>query len=289
MNSSPESNDTPNMSQSELISALDYEIESKEKALTMSGWTKWTFYGGFGTMVWVATEEMAKATFSIYNIILFFLLCLLVFDAIEMTTELFRPNTEKPSKNPNRIRIPSQHYPWARATIFADMMKNGVMIGAYFFLAAFPLGFWPRWFVSLFLGFYGLFVLMGIAGFIRHCTDRPIPSALEKPETRTIFKIVTYLIIFSAFAAILGLLAINFLECRKSFCVSDYRLGMLLAAFVWLFPIWIRFTTQYQPLLERLKAVRTDLAFQKIDMQTALRQADDALIGLEAKKSKFRI
>lgn len=67
--------ETSNMSRAEALSVLDYEIASKEKELTMSGWTKWTFYGGFATMVWVAIDEMAKATFSLRSIVLFFLLC----------------------------------------------------------------------------------------------------------------------------------------------------------------------------------------------------------------------
>ena len=42
------------LNRAEILAALDYEIASIEMEQTSPGWTKWTFYGGFATLVWVA-------------------------------------------------------------------------------------------------------------------------------------------------------------------------------------------------------------------------------------------
>lgn len=73
----------------------------------------------------------------------------------------------------------------------------------------------------------------------------------------------------------------------NGFNVSDCRLGVLSAVFFWLIPVWIQYAKQYEPLLERLKTLRRDLAFQRIDVNTALEKADEALDGMKAKSPNF--
>jgi len=256
--------------------ASDFEIASKEKELTMSGWTKWTFYGGFGTMVWVATSEMEKATFDLRSNILFFLLCSVVFDAVIAFIAVLEPIDTK-SKSSNRFRLPSRHYPWASMIRLGYAIRFIALLIGYSYLAAAPL-----YFRSLcFLIFYGFFALVETAVICYMFWNYPIKSVGKQPPVRAVYKIVFYLGIFSVFAVMLGQLGNYFFAFRGGFGVADYRVGMLLAVFFWLLPVWIRYVKQYQPLLSELKTLRRDLAFQRIDVNTAIKHAEDAIEGMK--------
>lgn len=236
MNNPAQTNAASNLSRTELISALDYEIQTREKSLPVGGWTKLTFSGGFAAAIWKGCEEIAKASFSLHNIILFFLLCSVVLDALSMAAVHFQPKLEK-QRTPNKIRTPSHHYPWVRVSLLTDLVRFSSMIAAYFYLTSIPQYFWPSWWVCLFFVSYGVVFFVVLGGFVAHFINRPIRPPEEQPEVKTIYKIIAPLIYFSILAAIVGLLAIHFWSSRGVFSVSDYRLAScwLFSCFYYLF------------------------------------------------------
>jgi len=261
------------LNRGEILAALDYEIASIEKEQSSPGWSKWTFYGGFATLVWVAIAEAAKNDFTIANAALILLLCSIFADLAEFSVMILSPRRTRPSEA-NRFRLFSQHFAGSRLSLLGAALRISALLGAYYFLRKSALQYFSGsfvWLYSILLILLLLICILSYSSFPINLRDRGPPW----------FNCTINLFVFVPLSVAFYDAGSKLLVTQSLFTVSDFRLGLLATVFLWLVPVSLNHVTQNQPLLETLKSVRRDLAFDRIDTNAALRQADIALDGMK--------
>ncbi len=262
------------LSRSEILAAIDYEIAAIEKEQTSPGWTKWTFYAGFATLAWIAIAEVSKKDFAIADAALVVILFSIFADLAEFIVKTLRPSSSKPSTI-NRFTLSSLELAGSRLNLFGKALRIVFLLWVYFFLRGSLLGFQSNWFV----GFYFILLFFSLFGFGLSYLGFPINPRHEPPVWAKVVLHVAYIVPLSiAFYDACHCL----LNSLSVFSASDFRLGLIATAFLWLMPIALDHIAQNNPLLGTLKNVRRDLAFDRIDLDVALRQADIALDGMRA-------
>jgi len=264
-------NDQP-LNRGEILDAIDYEIASIERDQTSPGWTKWTFCGGFATLVWLALSEASKREFSFINTALVCLLCSIFADVAELVFGQLRPKVARPSSI-NRFRLMSHELAGSRLIILAVVVRLIILLVVYYYLHHSSIAFQSNcfmWFYTFLLFLFPIFLLLSLVG-------HPVKWRSQRSAWLNIVLILLSMIplsiaLFSTYSQLL----------QSQITLSDFRLGLIVAAFIWLLPIAASHVAQNQPLLETLKNIRRDLAFNRVDAQSALRQADIALDGMRA-------
>jgi hypothetical protein len=260
------------LNRAEILAALDYEITSIEKEQSSPGWTKWTFYGGFATLVWVAITEVAKKDFAIVNAALVLFFFSILVDLSEYFVRMLRPPSTRPSLT-NRLKLSSHEFGGSRLMMLGTAIRLSALLGVYYFLRNSSLQYVSGWF----MWFYCILFIFLIGGIILSYFGVPVNPRATLP---------TWGICVLHFACLVPLsiavyqAGIRIFAIQNSFSASDFRIGLLAMVFLWLLPVSLSHVTQSQPLLDTLKNVRRDLAFDRIEASAALRQADIALDGM---------
>jgi hypothetical protein len=263
----------PALTRQDVLAAIDSEIASIQKEQAAPGWTNWTFYGCFATLVWLSVTEIATGKFAPVNVLLLFVACSVLIDTLEQTLNMAKPRTLKKGAA-NRVRLFSQELGATRLSLLGFQLRLLALFGAYFYLHSSVAGFSSLWF----LGFYGFTFLVVLLMLILSFFGLPIGTskALSK-RLNGLLNLAFFFGLAKTVWDISGFALTN----RGVFTVSDYRIGLLVTVLLWLVPTWLAHQFQNQPLLETLKNLRRDLAFGRIDANAALRQADIALDGMK--------
>lgn len=262
------------LSRAEILAAIDYEVAAIEKEQASPGWTKWTFFAGFASLVWIAIAEASREQFTIVNSVLILLACSVLIDIAEYLISTLKPDCSR-SSTANRFMLFSQHFSGSRLSIIATVLRLGFLIGAYCFLHRSPLHYRSGWFIW----FYSVLLAILIVGIFLSYVGFPVkPRKSAHILVKCILHVLILVPLFTSFyQAITKLFSI-----QASLTASDFRLGLICTIFLWLLPVCSMHVTQHQPLLDTLKSIRRDLAFDRIDSDSALRQADIALDGMRA-------
>lgn len=260
------------LNRTEILAALDYEIAAIEKEQASPGWTKWTFYGGFATLIWVAVAEFTKVDLTIVHAALVSLLCSVAIDLAEHLVRMVKPISARPSSM-NRFRLSSTELGGSRLSLVGTALRWTGLLSIYYYLCHSSLQYVSSWFVW----YYGIFLALLILVFILSYTGFPVNTRDVRPLWgKCVFHIAT----FVPLAMAVYQAGTKLLIMQVSLTATDIRLGLLATVFLWLLPVSLNHVAQSQPLLESLKNIRRDLAFDRIEAGAALRQADIALDGM---------
>ena len=260
------------LSRGEILGALDNEIASIEKEQAFPGWTKWTFYGGFATLIWMTIAEVEKQGFSFPNAALVLIFCSVFVDLAEYFVAMVKPSSAR-TRTINRFKLSSHELSGSRLGTTGTVLRLSALLAAYYFLRNSPLQYNSGWF----MWFYCVVLIFETFGFILSFFGVPVNIHSPLP---TWGKCVRPFLIFVPLSIAFYQAAAKVFFTQSSFTASDFRLGLLATVFLWLLPVSLSHATRNQPLLESLKDVRRDLAFDRIDAGAALRQADIALDGM---------
>jgi hypothetical protein len=261
------------LNRAEILAALDYEIASIEKEQSSPGWTKWTFYGGFTTLIWVAISEFEKKNFTTVNAALVLLLSSVLMDFAEVFVVMLNPPSPRRTVT-NRFTLASLDLGGSRLGLMGIGTRIGALLAVYYFLRGSSLKYISGWFVW----FYSIILFVVICSLIQSCFRVPIRLRKGIPAWKMCVASCVFLfpLFMAAFQA-----STRVFVMRISFTASDFRIGLLGAALLWLLGISLVHVSRNQPLLETLRDVRRDLAFDRIAGDSALRQADIALDGMK--------
>jgi hypothetical protein len=271
-NMNTEKNFDTQLNREEVLSALDYEISSIEKDQTSPGWTKWTFYGGFATLLWLAINEIEKNDFSIINSFLVLILCSVMVDLAEYFIVILKPqNTNLYEKN--RIKQFSQQFACSRFGMLGTSIRVSALLGTYYFLHNSSIQFHSYSFIIYYICLLIVLIIILLLSYTGFPTN-------PRPSMTTWGNCIFYFIVFIPLSIAFYQCYVKIYSIYHLFTISDIRIGLLETVFLWLLPIAMNHSIQYKPLLETLKNIYHDLSFNKIDAVSAIRLADIAIYGM---------
>ena len=270
MNDAPETSKR-SLTRQELLAAIDFEIDHRESMLSRHGVTTWGIACANIALIWTAALEALSSSHDLTRVFLVLIAGTWLF------LVLSRPwmrvvGLVVPAERTDRRYDIKEHL--LRSGFYADsfpllMIPAGAMvfISIYLICNGFLL-------VGISTGSLYFLVLLGIAFCWVLCRVRiPIRRKLSQHDDR--LSIRTRLLIVA-----IALTPLPALGSIWPVGTSDIRLGMLLAGLVSL--SWLSAMLVRPPTANRLRSLRSRLAFGEVEIETAIREAESILHGSPA-------
>ena len=254
-----------------VLHALDFEIENILSQEKRPGWTMWALIGSLAAVSWLFLDELETTIFNPHSVLPLVLILHLIYDSGIFTTRILSLD-----HNVDRLwkfRFSHHDLGDSRLGLLFVLIRQATLV----FIATYSMG--PVWlpfgyFVCIFYGVIGLFFLLFfILSFLR----LPLPTYQKNIPLKGY--IISILIIAGIVLSTVGYFIGNY-SLHGPFSISEYRISILIFAIVYIFSMLLKKHNR-SPMLFSLIRVRRDLAFNKIDTQVAIQQANIALTGMD--------
>ena len=252
-----------------LTELLNAEIDRIRAEESRPGWTMWALLGGLATILWLMVAELEKNTIDLLNVLFLLLLFSLVCDTlreipliISGSPALSVPLRVKFTRSIFQGRVHSLVALVRSITLIIVTAMIRPFASACYVVAAYV------FYVRLALAFAGRFLL----SFLR------VPSPAPQQDAEWTAKVLRLLLLVPGIIALFGLSS-ALLNQKVSPEVFEYRFsGLLVAATLTL--LLLAQGQSRAPLLATLMHIRRSLTFGSIDLASAKRQAEVALLGM---------
>ena len=272
MNDSPEAKSL-NLTRQEVLSAIDYEIAHRESVLTRHGISTWGIVIAVIALLWTSTVEILSTSHDWTNALLVFLTGHWILGLIA-TPWVRSMGWGIPLPPTNR-----------RCTFKEVMVQHGFDMDA---LPYHIIHIGILMVISIYLGFKG-FLVLGITLSIFYglvvalfcffwllCRIRlPLKFQLQNQKSARQSR---SMVLFRLLAAVGAIIPLNALMTVWPVQISDAKLGLILAALYTLFSYSI-LLIRPPTTTNRLRSLRSRLAFGDVEVDTAKREADCILHG----------
>ena len=259
----------PNLTREELLSALDAQIKFVTDERRSTGWTRWAIWGALATLTWLATDLFSHPHLALPATALLALGIFVLWRLLDMVATLLSPSTRAIAA-PTRFRI------------FADVISSArlelVLSGARYLLILFVLGWFGFHNIPLLWVYAAFALLFNVTVFAYGFLPFAFPSKQQKSSL--FFENLPSLIAIIVLLGSLIQVGVELQHFTSELNLSVVRLAIVFNAAAHLFK-WLASDSTSAPLLEHLKQVRQDLAFGRISLDEASRQADVTLSGLK--------
>lgn len=261
------------LTKEDILKTLDFEINQISSEQQRNGWTKWALYGVLAGSLWLLLEQWEKGNFD-FNIVLILIVVFSIgLDILRQSQRLFPYRPSKYKKIP-RFKI------WSETGNKYNLFLHVVRHILIFVIA---LSFFNRvsWIqATLVLIYYGLFSILGLLafGFQYFSLSDIIFDNKSKGSLKSYYTIWGITIIALAWGMI-GYLNAALAYYPNVINVANFRVAGLLIVIGYSFHLLLDLSTKV-PLLSRLTEIRRDLSFGRIDLKTAINQAEIIIAGI---------
>lgn len=254
-------------SRAEILQSIDVEIDNGRKDQQLRGWTSWAILGAIAVIIWLMLIVIEGARFSIYRIFLIFVILLVADDLIDLISDAVSPIRSEPTTSTRFYRF-SQILGANRLFVLCYFARSLTLLimGFIFYYCVIRIS------AIMFVCYYGFISFGAIVVFVLSFTRLPVSLQITN-RWASISKLIIVFIILIGY--------VNFWwKTRDILLMSEYKVGLLLAAFTFLvFRLVV--STHGSWLHLQLVALRRSFALGDIDSISALRQLDITLRGME--------
>lgn len=273
-NSTAQETDITSKSREEFINFLDSEISSLRSEIQRPGWTTWAILGSIAALVWLLLSEIHTGEYSPKNVAgLIFIIWLFCFFCMSITSLI---NTDRPLHK-TKERFASKYLASTRR--LGLILLTGLQIFFIFVAMDFSPDVGELATIMAFLVISG-----GIIAFVFVIaiifTNTPMPfNTREDTITKTSYVLSVII------SAIPLWFYIKFLLISPGTAnIFDVRFAVLIAAISFLLLV-LMFKPAGSLTLDSLIAIKREFFLGRLDLDTARRQVDIALTGLDASQA----
>jgi hypothetical protein len=236
---------------------LDSEIDHIRHTQSQQGWTSWGLVGAVVGSFWLLSDELEPGNIRVEIVALAVLLFSTLIDALRyLFSQLWV--WKNPANETSRIRWSNELFSGNELFFVLEILRSiGLLVVAFFFA--------PMWWLAFsFLSIaYAWFLLMAIAWVALTQAEYPIRQGFTT-------KGFAFILAFIVPCVASFFLYLTLAPVPVGDVVSSYRVGGLLVAVSYLVI-----------LLHSLIRIRRDIAFNRVDINSAASQAEIALKGME--------
>ncbi|HEX8633318.1 MAG TPA: hypothetical protein VF703_04120 [Pyrinomonadaceae bacterium] len=245
---------------------LNSEIENIRDTQTRQGWTSWGLVGGVVGALWLLSGELKSEKFQAEVIGTSILLFSTLIDAVRWLVSLL-PQRRTQRDASIRFRWSNELFSGNELLFVFESLRSITLIVIAFFLAS-------KWWFSLLAVSvaYGWYCVMAILWLILTLTEYPVRQGLTKLG-------IIYILIFvtACLASFFSHLYIAPFPVGE--VIASYKVGGLFVVISYLVLLLV-IVIKDSPVLQSLIEVRRNIAFNRIDIDSAVRQAEIALDGI---------
>lgn len=253
------------LNREEMLSALDTEINHFQTAKSWTGRNRWALTLSISALLWLGIQDGANPALSRSNIALLAISLLLLWEILLKAGNALDSALLPAKKVKGTFFTFAPFFRALRSVIFLHALKQAATFAILLYLPFSRL---------LFLKFYFACGLCGaLIGIVFTYVDiPPIPNFESNPIVNAALKLHRWLeLAADGIAAFCAMYVLN--SARKSFCPADIRMGVIIAAAVYLLTLLVeeKFPLSH---LSALYLVRRNLAFRRISPEIAQNQID---------------
>lgn len=256
-----------------VLDTLDAEIGYILNERKQSGWNLWVIIVGIASIIGYFLKEMETSKTSFENVSLIFLTFLLIYDMIGLIFVAISSDATEHSKG-NRFQISSTLYSGGRPTTFFLLLRSLLVIWLVMTTSAHV----PNSYIYMTYGYYSAMIVLLLFGFLISFLKYPVQliGHRKQAKIKMIIVPIIFLWILIPTYKYMSILVQN----SSLFSVPDFRVSSIFFALTILFSLLVR-NLNRPILLSSLIILRRDLAFGKIDIHSAKRQAEIIFAGMK--------
>ena len=246
---------------------LDSEIENTRSAQTQHGWTSWGLVAGIVGSLWLLSDELKSGSVVLEITALAVLLFSTLVDSVRwLIYQLWQ--WKDPKNDPARLRWSNEFFSGSELFFLLEILRSIGLLVVAFLLA-------PRWWVPLLTLTiaYVWFLIMGILWLILTQAEFPIRQGFTK-------KGFAFILAFVLPCIASFLLYLKLAPVPTGEAIASYRAGGLLVAICYLI-LSLAMVTRVSPILYSLIALRRNIVFNRVEINSAATQAEIALKGMQ--------
>jgi len=257
----------------DVLETLDFEINRISTEQQRNGWTKWALYGVLAGSLWLLLEQWEKGNFNFWVVLLLVLVFSVGIDIMRHSRRLL-PHRPSRYERVLRFKFPTEIENGAAFFLYA-IRHIVVFVIALLFVN--KVSWSQATVIIVFYGLFSLFALIAVALFY-YPEFEVIHNSKSKASLKSYYSFWTLTII----ALIWGL--IGYLNAALSYypegiSLANFRIAGLLVVTAYTFYLLIDLSKNI-PLLSVLTEIRRELSFGRIDLQTAIKQAEIGIAGI---------
>lgn len=253
------------LTRSELVAVLDSEIEQLEAENKRPGWSNWALQGGIATLLWLAMADFSPQS-NRQTIAIVFLFGSLFGDFLLSVCGYFN-GLNNPGRKQLRFRFPSDDPNTAPALLVLQLVRSSGLLLIYLWLdSAFQ--------VPTLTWYCGIAIAFCIVGLLLRRIKSLSPH--KGLSSKSVHSLTWLFIAWSGFLSYQLFEKLPFSDVN--FRGADFRVGFLLVGVVYLFGL-LTAGEKGTPIVNMLKGIRRDLAFGRMSVDEATKDADIALSG----------
>jgi hypothetical protein len=256
------------------LNVLDSEISNIRDTETRQGWTSWGLVGGIIGALWLLSDEFKQGKLQLEVVCTSVLLFSTLIDAIRWIVFLLSQR-QTVKEETARFRWSNELFAGSELVFIIEIVRSiGLLVLAYIFASS--------WWLST-VGIsvaYGWYILLATSWLILSVTEFPIRERMTKLGATFIL-----LFIIPSIISFVSLLSIAPQPIGE--VTANYRVGGLLVAISYLIAL-LAVVTKESPILQSLARLRRNIAFNRLDPDAAVQQAEIAISGTSVADSVQR-
>lgn len=259
-----------------VLHVLDKEIDGILYSQKRQGWTTWAILGSIAATIWLLLDVLEKKYLSggeidIKAVFILFLVFSVTIHWLELFVYTISPPQINSKNMPHRFLITNISIGASRVQLLVMIANH---IGLILIAIYFPIsGWWPK---IILLSYYGIFAFIMTLLFLMSFFKLPLLFPTSRPSGFAILPhiFLLSLLFWSAISYYLAIIS------SKSISMFEYRTSILLVVISYLVAL-LSHGIRKTPILDSLIDIRRDLAFNRIDIDTAIQQSDIAVSGMQ--------
>jgi hypothetical protein len=250
-----------------VLNVLDSEIENVRDAQTRQGWTSWGLVGGIIASLWLLSDELKSENLRIEIVAAAILIFTVLIDSLRWLIYLLWQGAT-PRTEPIRFRWSNEFFSGNELVFVIEILRSvGLLIVAWMLA--------PKWWLSLgaLSVAYLWYLIMAILWLTLTLTEFPVRQGMTK-------KGLAFILLFVIPCFISFLSYLRLAPFPNAEVVGSYRTGGLLVAMSYLI-LSLGVVTKDSPVLQSLIGIRRNIAFNRVDINSAVTEAEIALSGMQ--------
>lgn len=265
--------DDKSLTKEDILKTLDFEINQISSEQQRNGWTKWALYGVLASSLWLLLEQWEKGNFNFWVILLLVLVFSIGIDIISHS-RLLLPHRITKYERVLRFKSPTEI---ENGVAFFLYVIRHIIVFVIALLFVNKVSWSQAAVIIVFYGLFSLFALIAVAVFY-YPEFEVIHNSKSNASLKSYYSFWTLTII----ALVWGL--IGYLNAALSYypegiSLANFRIAGLLVAIAYTFYLLVDLSKN-APLLSVLTEIRRELSFGRIDLQTAIKQAEIGIAGI---------
>jgi len=250
-----------------VLTVLDAEIENVRDTQTRHGWTSWGMVGGIIGSLWLLSDELKSGNLRVEIVALAVLIFSTLLDSLRWFAYLLWQGVT-PKSEPVRFRWSNEFFSGNELVYVIEIFRSISLLLVAFVFA-------PRWWLPLstLALAYVWYLIMAILWLILTRTEFAVRENLTK-------KGAAFILLFAVPCVISFFSYLSLAPFPKGEVISSYRAGGLLVAIGYLV-LLLGIVTKDSPILHSLIGIRRNIAFNRVDVNSAVSQAEIALSGMQ--------